>query len=153
LPGQIDTLYRIRKQDIPKSGAVLADAFQKDPVWNAVFGTNSTLGQKHIVISTPIRYCTKFGEAYAVSKDLEGIIAWTPGRAAEMTLWRLIQSGGFFPGMAIGVPLTLRMESVFRQLTADQKENLKRSPFLYSRSSESARNIKGRDWAGGCCAR
>jgi ribosomal protein S18 acetylase RimI-like enzyme len=148
MSGQVDQLFRIRKQDLPKSGAVLTDAFQKDPVWNAVFGANSTPEQKHIVFSTPVRYCMKFGEAYATSKDLEGIIAWTPGWAAEMTLWRLIQSGGFLSGMIIGVPLTLRMESVFRQLTADQKENLRRSPFLYLQILGVGSRFQGRGLGG-----
>jgi ribosomal protein S18 acetylase RimI-like enzyme len=127
----IEMIYRIQKQDIQKSGAILTDAFQKDPVWNAVFGADTTIAQRNSVFAIPVRYCLKFGEVYATSKDLEGIIAWTPGRLAEMTIGRLIQCGGFFSGLKIGAKLPRRMDSIFRVLMEDQKENMRGVSYLY----------------------
>jgi hypothetical protein len=40
----IEALYRVRNEDFPRAGAVLADAFQHDPVWERVLeGTGSDL--------------------------------------------------------------------------------------------------------------
>ena len=33
----LDNLYRLQKKDIHRAAVMLADAFQHDPVWNAVF--------------------------------------------------------------------------------------------------------------------
>ena len=45
-------LYKIHKTDIPKASAVLADAFQHDPLWNKFFKGESTIfsrcGEKKI---------------------------------------------------------------------------------------------------------
>jgi hypothetical protein len=38
----------------------LADAFQHDPVWNAVFD-ETTLTQRSYAFETPVRYCLKYG--------------------------------------------------------------------------------------------
>lgn len=34
----LENLYRVQKKDITKAGAVLAGAFQHDPVWEKVVG-------------------------------------------------------------------------------------------------------------------
>jgi hypothetical protein len=37
MSGQTESPYKLKKKDIPKAGAVLADAFQYDPVWAKIF--------------------------------------------------------------------------------------------------------------------
>ncbi|MBN1438245.1 MAG: GNAT family N-acetyltransferase [Anaerolineales bacterium] len=127
----IPELYRLRKKDIAEASAMLARAFREDPVWNAVFGAEATLVQREAVFSMPVRYCLKYGEVFAASEKLEGMIGWTPGEQAEMTAWRLIRCGGILSGMKIGSVLSSRMGSIFRQLTLDQKEQLQGGRFLY----------------------
>ena len=131
MSGQLEKLYRMQKKDIPKSGAVLADAFQHDPVWNNVFAGGAAMEQRKSVFETPVRYSLMFGEAYATSEKLEGIVAWVPGDLADMTAWRMIRSGAIWSGMRIGAKLLRRMEPVNKPLQSDRKENMRGSPFLY----------------------
>jgi|PlaIllAssembly_1097288.scaffolds.fasta_scaffold504615_1 ribosomal protein S18 acetylase RimI-like enzyme len=124
-------LYRVRTGDVAKTGAMLARAFRPDPVWQAVFGSDSTDAQREAVFSMPVRYCLRYGEAYAASENLEGIIGWTPGERAEMTIGRIIRCGGIVSGLCIGAELSRRIDSVFRQLTKDQNEHMREGRFLY----------------------
>ncbi|GAG45961.1 unnamed protein product, partial [marine sediment metagenome] len=124
MSGQIENLYKLQKKDIPKVGAVLADAFQHDPVWKKVFEGESKIDQKFCAFfETPIRYCLKYGEVYTISENLEGIAAWVLGDLADMTIWRLIRSGAIRSGMKMGAKLAKKMQPVFKQLQKDRKEN------------------------------
>ena len=96
---QMDNLYQVRKKDVPKAGAVLADAFQHDDVWRLFLKDEATIDQKGVLFESPIRYCLKYEEVYAPSERLEGIAGWVPGDLADMTIWRLVQSGAIFSGM------------------------------------------------------
>jgi len=132
MSGQIESLYKLQKKDIPKVGAVLADAFQHDPVWKKVFEGESKIDQKYCAFfETPIRYCLKYGEVYTISENLEGIAAWVPGDLADMTIWRLIRSGAIRSGMKMGAKLAKKMKPVFKQLQKDRKENMKGKLFIY----------------------
>lgn len=72
---KLDNLYRVQKKDIHRAAIVLTDAFQHDPVWNAVFD-DATPAQRAYAFETPVRYCLKYGEVYAPSEALEGVAAW-----------------------------------------------------------------------------
>ena len=144
----MEKFYRVQKEDIPKAGVVLTNAFQHDPVWNKVFRVESTIDQKRAVFETPIRYCLKFGEVYAASENLEGILAWTPGNLAELTIWRLIQCGGVRFGLKIGAKLAGRMEPMFKPLQKDREENMKGKPFLYVQIIGVAPEFQGQGYGG-----
>lgn len=132
MSGQIENLYKLQKKDIPKVGAVLADAFQHDPVWKKVFEGESKIDQKFCAFfETPIRYFLKYGEVYTISENLEGIAAWVPGDLADMTIWRLIRSGDIRSGMKMGAKIAKKMKPVFKQLQKDRKENMKGKLFTY----------------------
>ena len=132
MSGQIENLYKLQKKDIPKVGGVLADAFQHDPVWKKVFEGESKIDQKFCAFfETPIRYCLKYGEVYAITENLEGIAAWVPGDLADMTFWRVIRSGAIRSGMKMGVKLGKKMKPISRQLKEDRKENMKGKLFVY----------------------
>lgn len=125
-------LYNIHKRDIPKASAVLADAFQHDPLWNKFFEGESHLELKfRACFETPLRLCYTFGEVYATSKQLEGIAAWVPGELSSITMWRMIRSGAIFPGMRIGVKAGKKMTPVFAPLEQDRKEHMRGRSFLY----------------------
>lgn len=129
---QIENLYKVQKKDIPKAGAVLADAFQHDPVWTKfIKGEAQKLGAFY---ESPIRYCLKYGEVYATSEHLEGIAAWVPGDLADMTIWRLIRSGAIISGMKamrMFTKLAWKKGLVFEPLQADRKANMKGRSFVY----------------------
>lgn len=125
-------LYKIRKKDIPKASAVLADAFRYDPLWNKFFEHESNIELKfRACFEIPIRFCYKFGEVYATSKNLEGIAACVPGNLSYMTMWRMIRCGAIFAGMRIGANAGKKMAPVFGPLENDRKENMRGKSFIY----------------------
>ena len=149
MSGQIENLYKLKKKDIPKVGAVLADAFQHDPVWKKVFEGESKIDQKFCAFfETPIRYCLKYGEVYTISENLEGIAAWVPGDLADMTIWRLIRSGAIRSGMKMGAKLGKKMKPLFKQLQKDRKENMKGKLFIYLQIIGVASKFHGQGFGG-----
>ena len=68
-------LYRVKKGDITQARNVLADAFQHDPLWNKIYERESDIEKRFRAhFEVPVRYCLKYGEVYATSEDLEGVI-------------------------------------------------------------------------------
>ena len=123
-------LYRLETGDIPQAVEVLFNAFQDDPVFNAIFeGANPK--QRKAFYETPLRYCMKYGEVWAPSMELEGIAGWARGEHAEMSLWRLLISGGIWSGMKMGQEYSQMMAKVFKPVEEDRKKHMGDHPFLY----------------------
>ena len=142
-------MYKLQKKDIPKVGAVLADAFQDDPVWGKLFEGESNLDQKfRAFFETPIRYCLRYGEVYSISENLEGIAAWIPGDLADMTLWRVIRSGAIKSGMKIGTKASKRMKPIFKILDEGRKENMKGKQYIYLQIVGVASKFQGQGFGG-----
>ncbi len=133
MSGQIENLYKVQKKDIPKAGAVLADAFQHDPVWKKLF-EEANIDQKRALFKSPVSYCLKYGKVYAPSDLLEGIAAWVPGNLADMTIWRMIRSGSISFDMKMGmkmVRISQKMIQVLGPLEMDRKARMKGRTYLY----------------------
>lgn len=133
LSGQAIELYEVQKKDIPKAAAVLADAFQHDPVWGRIL-EEAEINLKRAFFQGPVRYCRRYGEVYASSKFLEGIAAWVPGDLSEMTIWRVLRSGSMASGLRMGMEMTRlsqKIRPVFDPLEADRKANMKGISYLY----------------------
>jgi ribosomal protein S18 acetylase RimI-like enzyme len=128
--GKMETLYRLRKKEISKADAVLTDAFRQDPLWRRVLAESGT-HQSRGLFEVPIRYCLRYGQVYATSKNLEGIIAWVPGNLSGMPVWRLVRSGAIWSGLKLAVRLYSRLGPVFKPIEDDRKVMMKESPFIY----------------------
>ncbi|MBN2087377.1 GNAT family N-acetyltransferase [Candidatus Peregrinibacteria bacterium] len=132
MSGIVENLYKVQKKDVLKAGEVLADAFQHDPLWNKVFEDESMLDQKACAFfESPIRYCLKYGEVYATSKNLEGIATLTPGELAEMPIWRIIRSGAIKSGIKAGARILKKSAPIFKQLDEDRRGNMMSRHFIY----------------------
>ncbi len=142
-------LDKIHKRDIPKASAVLADAFQHDPLWNKFFEGEPNIDLKfRACFETPIRYCYKFGEVYATSKNFEGIAACVPGHLSYMSMWRMIRSGAILPGIRMGVKAGKKMAPVFNPLEHDRKENMGGRSFIYLFIVGVATELQGQGFGG-----
>jgi ribosomal protein S18 acetylase RimI-like enzyme len=130
--GQMDHLYRLRKDDVHRGATVLADAFHHDPIWSALMA-DAPLKLRQTAFAGPLRYYWKYGAAYAVSDRLEGIITLIPGELSDMTLWRLLRSGAMWSGMGLAdaVRLGRKMGPVFSPVQVDRKQNMQGGPYLY----------------------
>ena len=125
-------LYRVQKGDINQASKVLADAFQHDPLWNKIFKGESHLEKKFpAFFESPIRHCLKYGEVYAPSENLEGILAWVPGKYADMTIWRMMRSGAMGAGMRMGWNVAKQMGTVFKPIAEDRRKHMAENPYLY----------------------
>jgi ribosomal protein S18 acetylase RimI-like enzyme len=148
MPEILEKLYKVQKKDIQKAGAVLADAFQHDPLWKKILEGESDIEQKlHILFETPIRYCLRYGGVYATSENLEGICVWAPGSLSNMTIWRIIRSGAFLHSIKMA-GLGKKMKSVFRQIEDDRKEYMKGRKFIYIMAIGVALKLQGQGFGG-----
>jgi ribosomal protein S18 acetylase RimI-like enzyme len=147
MTGKLDDLYRVQKKDVRRAGEVLTDAFQHDPVWNAIFDGVSP--ERRIgAFETPVRYCLKYSEVYAPSPALESVAAWVPGALADMTFWRMIRCGAIWSGMKMGMTATRKMMSVFTPIEADRKATMQGKFFIYLLIIGVAPQFQGQGFAG-----
>jgi len=125
-------LYRVQKRDIVRASKVLADAFQRDPVWNKICEGESDFEKRfRAIFEVPVRYCLKYGEVYAPSEDLEGVIGWVPGKYADMNMWRMIRSGSIGATMRIGLNVAKKMGPAYKPLVEDRREHMAGCSYLY----------------------
>jgi len=126
----MDNLYQLQKHEAAQAGVVLNDAFQEDPVFNAIF-TGAAPEQRIAFFTTPVVYCLKYGKVYAPSEQLEGIVAWVPGKYADMNFIRLLLSGAFWPGMKMGTEFSQKIATVFKPIDEDRKVQMRGRDYLY----------------------
>jgi len=125
-------LYRVQKRDIMRASKVLADAFQRDPLWNKICEGERNIEKRfRAIFEVPVRYCLKYGEVYAPSEDLEGVIGWVSGKYADMKIWHVIRSGAIVAAMRIGLNVAKKMGPVFKPLVEDRREHMAGCNYLY----------------------
>ena len=126
-------LYRVRKKDVPRAGAVFADAFGRDPLWVKLFeGVGKP--QWELFFRNPVLFGLRYGRVYASSGNLEGIASWVADRFADMTMWRALLSGTFSNMFKMDREATRRlrnMEAMFRPLEIDRRKRMEGRAYLY----------------------
>jgi len=93
----INDLYTVQKKDLKNAVDVLNNAFSKESMWQEVFTDEE---KNRILTEVMVRFCLKYGDVFATSDKLEGVMAIAP-HDKDMTTWRIIRSGGFFLSMKI----------------------------------------------------
>ena len=125
-------LHGVQKGDIVRAGKVLADAFQHDPLWNKIYEGESDIENRFRAhFEVPVRHCLKYGEVYASSEDLEGVVAWVPGKYADMTAWRIIRSGAVGAAIRMGLNAAKKMGPIGKTLIKDRHEHMAGCDYLY----------------------
>lgn len=147
MPDQPTDLYPLQKKDITKADAVLTEAFQDDPLWSRVMGALKPQ-QRSGLFEVPIRYCLRYGQVYAPSEQIEGLIAWVPGHLAGMPLWRIIRSGAIRPALRMASQFPPEMRAAFKPVEADRKANMQGRPFLYLPALGVASAFQGQGFGG-----
>ena len=126
-------LYRVQKRDIVRASRVLADAFQRDPLWNKIFEGERNIEKRfQAFFEGGVRYGLKYGEVYAPSKNLEGVIGLVPGKYADMSWWRSIRSGSMSVGMRMGLNAAKKMGTIFKPVVKDRREHMAGCTYLYT---------------------
>ena len=124
-----ENLVALENKDVPHAVEVLYDAFQDDPVFNAIF-EGATPQQHKPFMETPLRHCLKYGRVCAPSKDLEGVAGWVGGKLADMTPWRMLVSGAIWPALRMG-PYAQRMMKAFQPIDEGRRKHMAGQPYLY----------------------
>ncbi len=124
-------LYTIQKTDIGQAAKVLADAFQHDPLWKKIFGGEPDKRRIFSAFEVPVRYGLKYGEVYAPSEKLEGVIAFLPGKYADMGIWGTLRSGAMGAAMRMGMKAARKMSPIFQPVVKDRRAHMAGRDFLY----------------------
>jgi len=115
-----------------RASKVLADAFQRDPLWNRICARGPDLEKKlRAIFEVPVRHCLQYGDVYAPSEDLEGVIGWVPGKYADMNAWRMVRSGSMGSAMRIGLNAVKKIGPVFKPVDKDRHKHMAGHSFLY----------------------
>jgi ribosomal protein S18 acetylase RimI-like enzyme len=125
-------LYKVQKGDIMRASKVLADAFQRDPLWNKICERDPDLEKRlRTIFEVSVRYCLKYGEVYAPSQDLEGVIGFVPGMYADINIWRMIRSGNTGSAVRIGLNAAKKMAPIFKLVGEDRRIHMAGHSFLH----------------------
>jgi ribosomal protein S18 acetylase RimI-like enzyme len=138
-------LYRVQEGDIVPASKVLADAFQRDPLWNKLFEREPDIEKRfQAFFEGSVRYCLKYGEVYAPSEDLEGVIGLVPGKYADVNWWRGIRCGSIGLVIRMGLNTMRKMGPIFKPLVEDRHEHMAGHTFLYVNVVGVATELQGK---------
>ena len=85
---------RLDKSQAKPAVEVLARAFQDDPLFVYLFpdASQRIMKSSHF-FRRMVRYGLLYGEVYATSPEMEGVIILLPSENAEMSPWRMLRAG------------------------------------------------------------
>jgi ribosomal protein S18 acetylase RimI-like enzyme len=93
---KLNNFYRLTEKDIERASEVYVKAYSKTTLYRKAL---EGIEDKSLVLETffeiAIRYGLKYGFPYAPSEQLEGVSIWIPYEKDDMTMWKVIRSGGF----------------------------------------------------------
>jgi len=130
---EVDELHLVTRDEIIPAAAVLARAFETDPVWSKLF-EDLPSDKMAVWFEGPVRYCLKYGRVYATSERLEGLVAVVPGDLSNMTAWRSLRSGTLTMATRMGLQMmrqASRLMRVFQPMDADRKEHMAGREYTY----------------------
>ncbi len=97
----MNNLYRLGKQDIDASADSIAKAFYDYPMFQHILADKLNHENVRLFLEFLIKYSVLYAEAYATSKEMEGIVLFTDFKNYKFNLMRSIRSG-ILPLMKIG---------------------------------------------------
>lgn len=130
--GALENLYVVTKEDLPKATATLVDAFQDDPLFEALFGQDPRgTGKYAKVVEMMLRQCITYGRVFATSERCEGIMAVVQDRDSYTSTWSLLRSGGIIPFFSIGFRSLARVAGSLAPMDGIRKQIMQDRAFAY----------------------
>ena len=117
-------LYKLERQDIDASADRIAKAFYTYPMFQHILADKLNHENSKLVLKFLIKYSVLYAEAYASSKDMEGIILYTDFKSYKFNLIRSIRSG-IIPLMKIGADVGKRFNAFDRFTVETHKRIMK----------------------------
>ena len=122
----ISDLYKLQKKDIKKAADVLVDAYSEDPMMEIVF---KEVDERCIQFEIMLKFCIKYGDVFSPSDNFEGVMAILPHDKGDMTIWRIIRSGGFFQSFKLFKLRKMMAQTI--KVIEETKKNLDIGPYIY----------------------
>jgi len=122
-----NNLYPITREHCDKASDILANAFSEKPMLKILEISNQDMKN---MFEMMVRFCLKYGEVFATSPNLEGIMAFMPDTYADMKTWHMLRSGAIFPVMKIKKQL-MDILKISGELMDKEKKNLTIGPYIY----------------------
>jgi GNAT superfamily N-acetyltransferase len=114
-------LYKLKWGDLREASAVIAAAFASDPLWGAIFaGDERVAARMRAMAEVSLRVGFRYGEVYAPTPALQGVIALVDGAGADINPWRILMSGGLWAALRMGKEAGRLMQPVFEPLMRDR---------------------------------
>ena len=89
----VKDLYKLEKTDIEAGAEVLAKSFYDYPMFQYILGDKLNKDNMLIFLKFLLKYSILYGEAYACSSNMEGIIMYADFKKYNMGLIRSIRCG------------------------------------------------------------
>lgn len=125
----LNNLYRLGKEDIEKSADSIAKAFYDYPNFQHILADKLNHENIKLFLKFLIKYSYLYAEAYASSRELEGIILFTDYKNYKFGLLRSIRSG-ILPVMKIGSEAGKRFNE-FDRFTLDIHKRIMKNNHQY----------------------
>lgn len=122
-------LYKLKNKDIQKSTEVLTKAFYNYPTFKYILGEKHNQNNMQLVFRFLIKYAILYGEAYASSPEIEGIILFSDYEDYNFNFFRSLRSGGlslFKLGSGVG-----KRFDEYEKFSLKIHENLLKEPHQY----------------------
>ena len=92
------------------------------------------------------RFCLKYGNVFASTDNIEGVMAIVPHDKGDMTGWRILRSGGFFIGLKLA-SLRKIMEASSKALE-EAKKDLDIGPYIFLFIMAVSQDFQGKGFGG-----
>jgi GNAT superfamily N-acetyltransferase len=90
---EVNNLYKLTKKDINKGADIMAKAFYEYPIFRHILGDKHNEGNIKIFLRFLIKYSVLYGEAYASSNRMEGIVLFIDFKGYYFNLHRSLRAG------------------------------------------------------------
>ncbi|MCP4134154.1 MAG: GNAT family N-acetyltransferase [bacterium] len=140
----IDELYPVSKKECKAASQILANSFSEKPMLKKL---NIPMEDMRNMFEMMIRFSLRYGEVYATSAKLEGILVFLPEKYALMKGWQVIRSGAIFPVLRIKKTL-MQILKVTGKIMDEDKKNLNIGPYIYGLSIGIAQGHQGKGLGG-----
>ncbi|ACV12514.1 acetyltransferase [Halorhabdus utahensis DSM 12940] len=90
---QIDALHELSKGDVTQAATATADSFTDDPLFRYILGEKCQPEYLRTLLKYYIKYSVLYGEAYASSAALDGIVLCARSREYDYSLFKSLRAG------------------------------------------------------------
>ena len=140
----IDEFYPLSKREYKAASQILANAFSEKPMLKKL---NIPIEDIQNMFEMMIRFSLRYGEIYATSDNLEGILVFLPEKYAIMKSWQVIRSGAIFSALKIKKQLMQILKKTGEIMDKDKK-NLTIGPYIYGLAIGVAQAHQGKELGG-----